>query len=83
MTINVPDITTVKWIILNIQEFGYYRVNYPEGIWTALTTQLTANHRVSNLTLLTFSQIHKLFALLTKTHEYTYSENSGYFTKIF
>ena len=54
MTINVPDIATAKWIILNIQEFGYYRVNYPEEIWTALTTQLTENHIVSNLTLLTF-----------------------------
>ena len=84
MTINVPNIATAKWIILNIQEFGYYRVNYPEDIWTALTTQLTENHTVSNLILLTFSQMQKtnyMFALSMKTHQYSYSENNGYFTK--
>ncbi|KAK0044047.1 aminopeptidase N [Biomphalaria pfeifferi] len=34
------------WIIANIDEVGYYRVNYDEDNWKALTDQLQEDHEV-------------------------------------
>ncbi|KAL3885524.1 hypothetical protein ACJMK2_025576 [Sinanodonta woodiana] len=34
------------WIIGNIQEFGFYRVNYDEANWNALIKQLKTKHEV-------------------------------------
>lgn len=36
------------WIILNIQQVGYYRVNYDTNIWHAIINQLIENHSVIN-----------------------------------
>ncbi|BFZ00925.1 hypothetical protein BsWGS_03964 [Bradybaena similaris] len=35
-----------NWILANVKQSGYYRVNYPEGNWLALITQLKLNHAV-------------------------------------
>ncbi|KAK6184963.1 hypothetical protein SNE40_007302 [Patella caerulea] len=45
------DITTDiadedNWIIINLQQHGYYRVNYDEANWNALIKQLNTNHTV-------------------------------------
>ncbi|KAJ8315380.1 hypothetical protein KUTeg_007530 [Tegillarca granosa] len=37
------------WIIGNIQQYGYYRVNYDQRNWKALTNQLNKNHTVIHL----------------------------------
>lgn len=34
-----------KWMIANIQEVGYYRVNYDQENWKLLIGQLQRNHR--------------------------------------
>ncbi|XP_076438167.1 uncharacterized protein LOC143277263 isoform X2 [Babylonia areolata] len=34
------------WVLLNVQQFGYYRVNYPESNWMALIQQLQNDHSV-------------------------------------
>ncbi|XP_042234819.1 aminopeptidase N-like [Homarus americanus] len=34
-----------KWVIFNIQETGYYRVNYDEDNWNLLIQQLKTNHK--------------------------------------
>lgn len=39
---------TNDWIILNIQQVGYYRVNYDTTIWHAIIKQLNENHSVIN-----------------------------------
>lgn len=32
------------WVLANVQQFGYYRVNYEESNWKALIKQLTTNY---------------------------------------
>lgn len=32
------------WIILNVQQTGYYRVNYDDGIWSAISNGLHNSH---------------------------------------
>lgn len=39
---------TDDWIILNIQQVGYYRVDYDSDIWQAIIQQLIENHGVIN-----------------------------------
>lgn len=34
------------WVLANVQQFGYYRVNYQESNWKALIKQLTRNYTV-------------------------------------
>lgn len=34
------------WVIFNLQETGYYRVNYDDQNWALLTTQLRDDHPV-------------------------------------
>ncbi|CAC5369054.1 ANPEP [Mytilus coruscus] len=48
VSIPVPEITYVNftWVILNIQEYGYFRVNYEKAIWDRINEQLIGNHRV-------------------------------------
>ncbi|XP_004523070.1 membrane alanyl aminopeptidase [Ceratitis capitata] len=36
--------TSIDWIILNVQESGYYRVNYDEKTWTAIHSSLHSNN---------------------------------------
>ncbi|KAK8728890.1 hypothetical protein OTU49_008846 [Cherax quadricarinatus] len=38
------------WLIFNIKQTGYYRVNYDEANWDLLTQQLQENHRVIHVT---------------------------------
>lgn len=35
--------TTNDWVVVNIQESSYYRVNYDESLWNALINQLNGN----------------------------------------
>lgn len=35
---------TDDWIILNMQQLGYYRVDYDTSLWRAIIHQLTENH---------------------------------------
>lgn len=43
--------TTNDWIVVNIQETSYYRVNYDDNLWNLLIQQLNGNN---------FDQIHVL-----------------------
>jgi aminopeptidase N len=36
----------VDWIIGNIQQYGFYRVNYDDDNWNALLRQLRTDHTV-------------------------------------
>ncbi|XP_053408166.1 aminopeptidase Ey-like isoform X2 [Mercenaria mercenaria] len=46
--IKVSDtsLRNASWIIGNIQQYGFYRVNYDEHNWNALLDQLIANHTI-------------------------------------
>ncbi|RUS89958.1 hypothetical protein EGW08_002310, partial [Elysia chlorotica] len=35
-----------SWLLANVQQVGFYRVNYPTGNWRALANQLNTNHTV-------------------------------------
>lgn len=35
---------TDDWIVLNVQQVGYYRVDYDTSLWRAIINQLTENH---------------------------------------
>lgn len=44
---SIPDTKdNSSWIVLNLQQGGYYRVNYDQTIWNNLVKQLTSNHEV-------------------------------------
>ncbi|XP_067327470.1 aminopeptidase N [Anolis sagrei] len=49
-TDNVPDFATAgipnKWLLLNLNVVGYYRVNYDQGNWNRLMERLSDNHQV-------------------------------------
>ena len=45
---NLPD--DDKWVIFNVQEAGYYRVNYEDANWQLLSKQLSDNHDVIHST---------------------------------
>lgn len=36
------------WVLGNIQQYGFYRVNYEDSNWRALIQQLKTNHKVCN-----------------------------------
>lgn len=40
-------IDTNDWIIGNVQQYGYYRVNYDKNNWLKLVQQLKTDHAVS------------------------------------
>ncbi|XP_013408526.1 uncharacterized protein LOC106172388 isoform X2 [Lingula anatina] len=44
-----PDPTNGDWVIANLQQFGYYRVNYDLQNWQNILTQLSVNHAVINV----------------------------------
>ena len=37
---------TDGWFLLNVQQYGYYRVNYDRHNWNALINQLNKSHAV-------------------------------------
>ena len=37
---------TDGWFLLNVQQYGYYRVNYDRHNWNALVNQLSKSHTV-------------------------------------
>ena len=37
---------TNGWYVLNVQQYGYYRVNYDRANWEALIAQLNTDHTV-------------------------------------
>nr|ADL38969.1 aminopeptidase N2 [Diatraea saccharalis] len=45
-SIDVPGLSGAEWYIVNKQQTGYYRVNYDEANWRALTQVLANNHNV-------------------------------------
>lgn len=53
-TENVKVISTginaSEWIIFNVQQTGYYRVNYEIENWQALTDQLLTEHPLIHIT---------------------------------
>ncbi|XP_064088444.1 aminopeptidase N-like isoform X2 [Macrobrachium nipponense] len=38
-----------KWVIFNLQETGYFRVNYDDNNWNLIVQQLEENHGVINI----------------------------------
>ncbi|KAL3884512.1 hypothetical protein ACJMK2_024647 [Sinanodonta woodiana] len=44
--IPVGNVTIPQWIIGNVMQYGYYRVNYDSENWNALIKQLNTNHTV-------------------------------------
>ncbi|XP_076128685.1 alanyl (membrane) aminopeptidase-like b [Alosa pseudoharengus] len=40
----IPDLKRDKWIVVNINCTGYYRVNYDQGNWEGLMAQQKADH---------------------------------------
>lgn len=50
-SVNVTNLYYFDWIVVNVQESGYYRVNYDEYLWNLLREQL--NH-------FNFTDIHVL-----------------------
>ena len=42
---NLPS--NIKWIIGNIGQDGYYRMNYDEETWQNIIQQLSFNHQVN------------------------------------
>ncbi|XP_042215803.1 aminopeptidase N-like isoform X2 [Homarus americanus] len=47
--ITIPSLPTKdQWVIFNLQETGYYRVNYDQDNWNLLIQQLLTDHRVIN-----------------------------------
>lgn len=45
---NLPQ-SLDEWVVFNLQETGYYRVNYDQANWLALSQQLASNHSVIHL----------------------------------
>lgn len=43
-TIRIGQFQSKKWIILNVQSTGYYRVNYDPKNWRLIVKQLLENH---------------------------------------
>jgi hypothetical protein len=35
------------WVVANVQQYGYYRVNYDATNWRALSKQLQTDHTVT------------------------------------
>ena len=33
-----------EWVIFNVQETGYYKVNYDDQNWVMITSQLASDH---------------------------------------
>ncbi|XP_057331891.1 leucyl-cystinyl aminopeptidase-like [Microplitis mediator] len=48
-TITLPDISKDDWIILNIQQRGYYLVNYDQENWYRLSKYLIKHHEKINV----------------------------------
>ena len=43
----MPDhLDTDGWYLVNVQQYGYYRVNYDQHNWNALINQLKKKHQV-------------------------------------
>ncbi|XP_070178504.1 uncharacterized protein [Littorina saxatilis] len=45
-TIRIPAPNGTNWVLVNVQQYGYYRVNYDQRTWTALIDQLNTDHNV-------------------------------------
>ncbi|XP_018019814.1 aminopeptidase N [Hyalella azteca] len=48
-SITIDGIPDGQWVVFNLQETGYYRVNYDSNNWQLLVDQLTSNLSVINL----------------------------------
>lgn len=44
---NIPTLSSNDWILGNIHQYGYYRVNYDNRNWEALIRQLQKDHQVT------------------------------------
>lgn len=45
-TVVLPDVGANNWIKINKDQIGFYRVNYPESMWLAITNALIQNVNV-------------------------------------
>ncbi|XP_033121289.1 aminopeptidase N-like isoform X2 [Anneissia japonica] len=43
---DLPDVDDAHWIIVNIKQAGYYRVNYDQQNWNLISIQLIYDHNV-------------------------------------
>ncbi|KAL4228896.1 hypothetical protein ACF0H5_011936 [Mactra antiquata] len=46
MTVTDQNLKDSTWIIGNVQQYGFYRVNYDVALWEAILDQLMTNHTV-------------------------------------
>ncbi|CAK1546280.1 unnamed protein product [Leptosia nina] len=80
------NITEGSWIIFNVQETGYYRVNYDDRTWQLISDALKGNQReqihylnrakiVNDLFAFLFADVVK-FEMLYDTLEFLHEENS-------
>ena len=57
---NLPSNT--KWIIGNIRQYGYYRMNYDEETWQNIIQQLSSNHQV-NAIVQNYNYLHDIITI--------------------
>lgn len=48
--ISIPSLTDGDWLLANVDQFGFYRVNYDDGNWRAIIAALGNDSQVFNRT---------------------------------
>ncbi|XP_044587078.1 thyrotropin-releasing hormone-degrading ectoenzyme-like [Cotesia glomerata] len=75
MTFYPPDLGSNEWIILNIQQLGYYRVFYDDKNWNFIINYLNSEN---------YHKIHPINrAVIIAEIEELYRKNDGYLSKLF
>ena len=46
---DIPVNSDDSWVIVNVKQSGFYRVNYEEKNWLAIIKQLEKDHTVSRI----------------------------------
>ena len=58
----MSDVSTNAWLLGNVNQMGYYRVNYDAENWDKLIQQLSDQHEVG------FQQMIVLFDITQRIH---------------